>query len=377
MRVCVILPRLPPAIDGVGDYCYRLWQFLARDYQEMPFLKAPWLFLVADGACATQQHYPNLTVQKIEQSVERLADILCENVDLTVVHYVGYGYSKDGAPLWLPRALSRWLELKPAGGIVTLFHETWASGKPWQKVYWLSPRQKQCVRELAIVSHVVVTTNPANAQDLGRVSLKPIDIIPLASAFDVSPLGQVNFSQMLVFGQPGPRLRAVQRHLRLLHLLDKRQALQSIVIAGKCQEPALDKGLSILRQDIRNIEILTGFNIPGNEVPESVRSCGLALMNTESTCLLKSTAFHFAAQLGQVPITLEEHAPGLSLRRNVHYLSYRPGHEGELMSMLSDTSLLKTISSNIRHLAASEFSWSQIALSWADVFRRFISEGVC
>src|SRR5205807_1305856 len=58
MDVCVIAPRLPPAVDGLGDYCRRLWE-------SWPGGTPAWSFLVADGAEASRARWPEVRIEAL------------------------------------------------------------------------------------------------------------------------------------------------------------------------------------------------------------------------------------------------------------------------------------------------------------------------
>src|SRR5438105_2547422 len=69
LSLCVIIPRVPPAIDGIGDYCHQLWRALGAEPEERagrPLSQGAepvaagesplnWSFIVMDGGEASRQ----------------------------------------------------------------------------------------------------------------------------------------------------------------------------------------------------------------------------------------------------------------------------------------------------------------------------------
>src|SRR4051812_30627449 len=97
-----IAPQLPPAIDGVGDYCWNLWR-------HWPEAKPDWTFLIARGAKATSAVWREVEVSEFAPGRSSLVKPLEQSGGETaVLHYVGYGYQPKGIPVWLPGEIERW-----------------------------------------------------------------------------------------------------------------------------------------------------------------------------------------------------------------------------------------------------------------------------
>ena len=97
---------------------------------------------------------------------KRKAQILADTVQLlsaesnacaVVLHFSGYGYQKRGVPLWLPQGLRIWSRRAGRVPLLTIFHELYATGRPWQSAFWLSPLQKQIVRSILNLSSAAIT----------------------------------------------------------------------------------------------------------------------------------------------------------------------------------------------------------------------------
>src|SRR5262249_16653815 len=61
-------------------------------------------------------------------------------------------------PLWLVESLRIWRRRADNVPLLTLFHELYATGRPWQSSFWLSPLQKQIARSILNTSSAAITT---------------------------------------------------------------------------------------------------------------------------------------------------------------------------------------------------------------------------
>src|SRR5688572_17653553 len=122
-QLCIITPRMPPAMDGIGDYCHEL----VRNWPDRS--KAPRHFVVADGGQATQTKFPQWTVKEVGKSTQELISALENSAcSMALLQYVGYGYESHGHPEWLAEGLSGWKRRKDERRLLVMFHETWATG---------------------------------------------------------------------------------------------------------------------------------------------------------------------------------------------------------------------------------------------------------
>ncbi|MCB0339990.1 MAG: hypothetical protein KDD53_10315, partial [Bdellovibrionales bacterium] len=97
-QISQLIPRISPEIDGVGDFALLLAKELRSSYQ------VETVFFV------TQSNGPDISekdgfkvVSFSKDSPEKFIYSLPEAPLL--IHYVGYGFDKNGAPTWIPRAL--------------------------------------------------------------------------------------------------------------------------------------------------------------------------------------------------------------------------------------------------------------------------------
>src|SRR5687767_6719708 len=134
IELIAIVPRLPPVIDGVGDYALSV----ARELRERSGIDTH--FIVGDPSWIGKEIVEHFPVSKLTNRTEsQLRAILTqEQSNKVLLHYGGYGYAQRGCPDWLVAALTKWRTEREGHKLITLFHELYASGPPWTSSFWLS-----------------------------------------------------------------------------------------------------------------------------------------------------------------------------------------------------------------------------------------------
>jgi hypothetical protein len=103
MEITAIVPRLPPAVDGVGDYGLNLAQQMCQDFGIITN------FVIGDANWSGEAVIEGFTVKQVADcSRTALLELLPNLNDINqtlLLHYVGYGYAKRGCPVWLVAAL--------------------------------------------------------------------------------------------------------------------------------------------------------------------------------------------------------------------------------------------------------------------------------
>jgi hypothetical protein len=184
MRILQILPRVPPATCGIGDYAWSIARRLHDEHEiESSFLSA--------GTNWTQpMGEPEFAVFRLpELTAQALGDFMitkARNYDAVVLHMSPYGYQKRGVPLWLA---SGWQQLSQMPGrprLITMFHELYASGSVHSSAFWLQPLQKWVLRSVARASNGLRTNRQGYADWLEQeVGLKSgaVKVMPVFSNF--------------------------------------------------------------------------------------------------------------------------------------------------------------------------------------------------
>jgi hypothetical protein len=213
--VISIVPALPPAIDGLGDYALKLACQLRQDFNIQTH------FIVGNPTwTGVVEEIEGFPISKVsDRSSDALLILLAGDRSTTVLlHYVGYGYANKGCPFWLVQGLERWKAKTNNLHFVTMFHEVYASGyPPWTSSFWLQPWQKQLAERLTKLSVHCITSKQSYAEILHKLSRKKqtqINHIPVFSNIGepeyVPPLKERSL-RLVVFGHRNSRLQVYQQ----------------------------------------------------------------------------------------------------------------------------------------------------------------------
>ncbi len=305
MPVISIIPRLPPAIDGVGDYALNLALQLRKDFSIETH------FLVGDPTWTGAKQIEGFQIAQVKScfASSLLSLLPCDRQNPTPVllHYVNYGYAKRGCPVWLVDGLQRWQATSVNRFLVTMFHEIYASGPPWASSFWLSPLQRNLATRLAQISDRCLTSTQDYAKLLYELSLGKQTQIPTLPVFSnigepeqVPPLAE-RHRRVVVFGSPSNRLRVYRESLAELDLTCQLLGIEEIWDVGPSASLTLStvNGVPIVKLGSRSaVEIsnfllnsLVGFfDYPSNYL-------------TKSTYLAKSTIFAAYGAHGVLPVS--------------------------------------------------------------------------
>jgi hypothetical protein len=185
--LCIhITPQLPPAVCGVGDYARVVG---GRMEQLAPGVRCAY---VAAGtrAAALPPAKGNESARLARSlggapsaaalwaAIESLADGRSADELAVVLHYSGYGYELGGAPAWLAAAVEqrppRWSGVRWA----TMFHELFATGRPWERAFWSSGRQRSIAARIARASDALMTNREQSARWLETQAGLPAGSVP-------------------------------------------------------------------------------------------------------------------------------------------------------------------------------------------------------
>jgi hypothetical protein len=208
MKLVQIVPRLPPAIDGLGDYAVTLARGLAQSGVSSCFLVAAPSWPPSEelaGAPIGERTARNLVRQ-----------LAASGAEAVLVQYVNYGYQRRGYPSWLVTGVARWRAAASSRRLVTFFHEVSASGPPWRSSFWLAPAQRRLAARLLHTSDGAATSLRLYERILARwrprreVVVQPIFSSVGEPAMVPRPADR-RPRAMVVFGGRGNRRRAYSR----------------------------------------------------------------------------------------------------------------------------------------------------------------------
>ncbi len=297
-----IVPMLPPAISGIGDYALLLARELQAEHGvETRFLNADpaWRgsepFVAPFAGNAVEERSAAALLRALERASS------CQTV---LLHYVGHGYEKRGCPFWLVRAMEQW-RLRSRARLIVLFHEVSGKGPIWTSGFWTESLQKSLARRLAQLADSLRITTEVTARRLRAMlpanSKIPLRVQPVFSTMgepSTLPAFQERDRQMIVFGGGGWRRSAYSRYLSSLQ-----QACRQLRI-----EKVIDIGTPIgLRPDL-SVPFVEAGVLPAREASELMLKSTAGFFMYPVLHIGKSTIFAAYCAHGMIPVTIAENA---------------------------------------------------------------------
>ncbi|AFY69019.1 hypothetical protein Pse7367_0717 [Thalassoporum mexicanum PCC 7367] len=286
-KIYQIVPLLPPAFSGIGDYAISLAQNLRNfygiesifivgdpDWQGANEIDRFSCYQVSDrSAQALAELIHNLTdglttnTEPLPRSATLQPDQLAKldqasnssqsaqaNQPTILLHYVGYGYQQRGIPFWL----SDWLKqnTNPIADqrfkIVTMFHEVYSAGPPWRSEFWLRPWQVQIAKRVIAASSSIFVSNYLSAEDISKhlpqnphnLTAANINIYPIWSSFGEPSLAELNLvdrqpTRWLICGGTAMLERGLTSFLQVLKYIPAEFAPTHLDLIGGKENPAI------------------------------------------------------------------------------------------------------------------------------------------
>ena len=288
-RILSFIPRLPPRVDGVGDYGLVLAKVLKHRHN------VDTIFIVLDPLWNGPSIIEGFPVQKIDRrdpaSLIKLVGHLLSADTAILVHYVGYGYAKRGCPVWLIQGLAL-LKKNFSFKLITMFHELSAMGPVWTSQFWLSPLQKYLVHKLSSLSDKKHTSLSLYKMQINAQVSHPV-LSNVGEPIAVKPLSHRK-KQMVIFGSPGPRSRVYQFSKENLQKICRVLDISRIIDVGS--------PLSVTLPRLDGVEIISKGILQKEEISELLNDSMVGFFNYPSTYLSKSGIFAAYCAHGVLPI---------------------------------------------------------------------------
>jgi hypothetical protein len=299
MTLVQIVPRLPPSISGLGDYALSLARRLSGEFGIRTH------FIVGDDSWTGEKSIEGFSISRMTRSAGALFSEL-ENMagmDAVLLHYVGYGYARRGCPYWLIAGLRQWKSSEAAsarGPLVTMFHETFASGSLLTSAFWLSPAQKKLASLLARLSDHCVTNMESSAARIKLLSGDKHEMVQVLPVFSnvgelKRPLPLINRPRkMVVFGTSGRRIEVYKRSQALVNQLCRQFEIDEIFDVGS---PISTEGF-----DAPSVRVTSLGELPGAEISGLLSESVIGLLDYPETILGKSGIFAAYCAHGLLPV---------------------------------------------------------------------------
>ena len=247
-RLIQLTPRFRPDVDGLGECALSLADALEQFHGVRshfvvanPLRPEQELDAPAEGPhTITRLAAPGATA--LNRELDRL---LAESAmpPVLLLHYVGYGYSREGIPFWLLGCLDRF---RGRGGrVATLFHELYAHGSFPSKTFFASALQRRIFRRLLALSDAAFTSNEVflaqmkAADRAGDQARRPVSLIGICSNVG-EPERPRPFAErkrrLAVFGRFATRRHLYQRHGAALLAVARHLGIEEIADIGPVED---------------------------------------------------------------------------------------------------------------------------------------------
>jgi hypothetical protein len=289
--VIAIVPKLPPAINGVGDYALNIALQLRKDFNIQTH------FIVGSPDWIGAAEIEGFTVSQVNSLSSDALMFALSNVDSTerdhtpvLLHYVGYGYAVRGYPKWLVDGLKHWKSTNAGRSLVTMFHEIYASGPIWTSTFWLSSLQKRLATNLAILSDSCLTSKQLYSSIIKEMSHgkhEKVLCLPVFSNVGEPDQLPLNLSErdrrLVIFGGIANRVRVYQESQQALNNICQRFDIHEICDVG------ITTGIT--PHSIGKTPIIEMGQQPSDQISK-ILSCSFAgFFNYNPAFLAKSTIF--------------------------------------------------------------------------------------
>lgn len=295
-KIFCIVPRLLPAIDGVGDYALNLASQLYKDFAIETH------FIVCDSNWTRATNIKGFPISQVTaSSTSNLLSLLALDISTVLLHYVGYGYAKRGCPFWLLEALERWKSSHVNATLITMFHETYASGPIWTSSFWLSNLQRNLAARLVKLSDRCLTSKQLYTEILHQLSRGQHAEIPAMPVFSnigepqqVPPLAERQ-RHLVVFGGSRNRLQVYQNASAMLSRTCELLGIEKILDIG----PSVHLSLS----SFKSVPIVEMGQQPAAKISEILLNSQVGFLNYNPDYLAKSTIFAAYCAHGLLPVS--------------------------------------------------------------------------
>lgn len=317
-----VVPQRTEEPNGVADYALALAHALREcNSIDSVFLSA------TSAACALPKQDEWNTVTLPNQQSRVLADAIQSlsietKARAVLLHFSGYGYQKRGVPVWLENGLQIWKRQAAQVPLLTIFHELYATSRPWQSAFWLSPIQKQITRSILHLSSVAITPTKLHGKWLSRWTNgdenKIVAALPVFSNVGEPSLGlspSARDPTAVVFGLAG-----VEDRLFGTYRPDVERIVSMLGI-----EAILDVGprVSLMPGKLAKIPIASKGALPQHAVSDLLQQARFGFVAYPVDVIGKSGVFAAYAAHGVIPIVLSEQSRLISLdgvRPGQHFL---------------------------------------------------------
>lgn len=332
-QILQLVPRVPPAICGVGDQAW----LLAAELSARHDIHSKFVFTDAHAPGPSRDAAFDATLIRAGDAGGLAELLLTSGAQTVIVHMSGYGYARNGAPQWLVKALAKVREQpRDRPSVIMMFHELYAKGPILSKAFWTWLPQQVSLRGLIRNSDCLRTTRHAYSDWISRYSTKRVVTMPVFSNFGETPNPRPlteREDRLVLLQTPNVRSAKGRDFWQAWEHVDWALRPSTTVAAGRCGNlPTKVKRLGIL---------------DAKELAKLLRSSRYAFLDYFDGYLAKSTILAAVAAHGMACILARPNASGADgLYHEAHYLTAEDNRQ------LADTARLQSV-------AAALWGWYQ------------------
>jgi hypothetical protein len=320
MLTIQIVPKLFPAVDGVGDYALSLAHQLRQDFEIETH------FLVGDPNWSGEKEIDGFKISQVTaQTSQNLVSTLTGigTAPSIVLQYVGGGYAKRACPTWLVNGLARYQADRTNCKLVTMFHETYGSGPPyygqdppWISAFWLAPLQRNIAGRLASLSHGCITSRAHFKEQLNHLTHRQETSIAVAPVFsNVGEAQQISTLKnrqpiLAVFGGNRSRSRVYEQFAAEI-----RAACQLLEIE-KIYDIGPSTGLDLTA--VGNVPVVCLGEKTVLEIGKILLNSRAGILNYHPEFLAKSGMYAAYSAYGVMPIVVSSNVVRVDGRDGLH-----------------------------------------------------------
>jgi len=296
LKVTVIVPRLPPAVDGLGDYSLALARELRNNFGVHSE------FIVGDPRWKSIDSVEGFKVNVVsDRKKQQLKKLLPQDPQsIVLLHYVGYGYARRGCPGWLISALEDWKKSDNQRRLFSMMHELFAFGPIWTSQFWTSPIQRNIAKRIIRLSDDTLTSKMTYAEKMVKMSggrFQSIESMPVFSnigELEVARPLNLRSPRLIIFGSKGPRQRVYENGVHGLETICRDLGIEEIWDIGAKLEMDLPA--------INGIIIQTKGILESTEIGKIMADSKIGFFNYPTEYLSKSGIFAAYCAHGMLPV---------------------------------------------------------------------------
>ena len=294
-----LVPRGVTEPNGVANYALALARALRAHGINTIFLSCTPSVAEAQGEWKSIS-LPKRQAQCLVDTIRSLASET--EVAAVLLHFSGYGYEKRGIPLWLVQGLWNWCRQTGRAPLLTIFHELYATGRPWQSSYWLCPVQKLIARSILNLSSEVITpTTLFRRRLLDWNGDAHVRCAPVFSNIGEPGCGLppgARGATAVVFGLAGVETRMFGLYRSEIERVVRMLEIKELIDVGPRNFP--------VPGTLAGVPLISKGNLPQHEVSELLQQARFGFVAYPLDVLGKSGAFAAYAAHGAVPVVFPD-----------------------------------------------------------------------